>query len=233
MNIEQRVRTSLTEDGRRIEVPPVPPLSELVRSQGRSRLLLGGLAAAAVLLVGLVVVVMGDWARPGGLEIGPADEPDRATFGPIVSYDGGDVFASGVTDRGVDWTGAANVTERLPCVGIQVSAPGVVEEAAGCHDVRSAVAVRLAAVVRPADHGVVGVAGWVSDDVARLVWVLPDGTVELDLHTKPGLPARLFAGGAHVAPETTMIEAYDAAGDRLATIGVAGSSEPDPAAGPT
>lgn len=232
MNVEQRVRAALLEDGRRVQVPPAPPVSDLLRSRGPSRLVVGVAAAAAL----VIVFLLADWAGPSGLEIGPADDAAGVSSDTLVSYDGGDVFASGVTDGGMDWTGAANVSDRLPCIGIRIRGSGVAAAVAGCSPVRPAIAVRLAAATPTADRGVVGVAGWVSDEVARLVWLVPEGTIEFELHTKPGLPARLFSGAAHVGAEATMIEAYDAEGDRLATVGVAGSSKDegaDPTAGPT
>lgn len=233
MSVEQRVRAALLEDARHLEVPPAPPVSDLLHSPGRSRSVVGVAVAAAALLV---IFAVADWAGPSRLEIGPADEADGERSDTLVSYDGRDVFASGVTDGGVDWTGAADVSDHLPCIGIQIRGPGVAEAVAGCSPVRPGTAVRLAAATPTADRGVVAVAGWVSDEVARLVWSVPEGAIELDLHTKQGLPVRLFAGAAHVDAEPTMIEAFDTEGDRLAIVNVAGSSNaegPDPTAGPT
>lgn len=105
------------------------------------------------------------------------------------------------------------------CVGVAIEGPSLRESAVSCEPATGSV-IRLTPVARP-DHGHLAIAGWVSDEVARVVWELPDRDVELELHERADLPVRVFADGREHPEEITFIFAYDADGQRLGGTGIA------------
>lgn len=220
MNIEERVRQALVADGRSVQVPPRPTTSELHdRSERRLRRWpVAAVAAATVVAVAIAIGVIRpirvqvDWLVPG-------EGSETVSFEPS----GPDVFATG-TVGAASWVAAARVRDDLVCVGMLVEHPSSSDSSVGCGQ-RRPVPITIGA--SQARHGVVAVAGTVSDEVARLVWELPDGPIELAIERHPEIDLRLFADAAPVDAPITMLRAYDQAGNPLAAAGI--NSLPDTA----
>jgi hypothetical protein len=226
MNVEERVRHALQQDGERIEVPPPPSRAALERPRRRSprRLVLAAGAAAAVLL--LIALLVPRLIPSRMVEIAPVDDPPDLFHEPGVQWPdffdptGEHVFADGVFGD-LRWVAAAN-EGHLRCVGVQIQGEQRAEAVSGCGPGSPSPVVATHTGV--GEDGVMAVAGWVSDDVARLVWELPEADVELELTTHGDLPVRLFGGAGKPGDEVTILRAYDSTGRSLGGTGIRGAS---------
>jgi hypothetical protein len=219
MRIEERVRDALHADAARLQVPEPPPIAVLEVRRRLSPWRLGLVAAAAV---ALVVALVTFTALPGvRVEFFDGDPDDALPLDEEpggLDFDGEEVFASGRLTDEVRWVAAARMGELL-CVGAALEGPGLRERTSSCEPATTTV-LRVSPVAR-ADEGHLAISGWVSDEVARVVWELPAGPVELELHERADLPVRVFAAGGEHPDEITFVSAYDADGQRLGTTGIA------------
>lgn len=234
MTVEERVRAALRADADRMEVPRAPEVEDLPDARRLSPWRVGLVAAALVLAAVLLVDVPGlptAGIDPIGL-IDPVAPPSAATpptsetppFDPgenlsYLNFDGPDVFASGTMD-GYSWSGAARLRRDF-CIGASIRGSGARHSGSSCgsldnHRSRGPITV----VSADGGEGGLAVAGWVTDEVSRVVWELPDGPVELELIDHPDAPGRVFAGAGRVGGEVTLVWAYDAEGTRLGAAGV-------------
>lgn len=213
-----------------------PARNELARTFGQGE---EGRDAVRELLE--VVRARPDCFRPEEVELFERQAEESATEPPLdaptavartedsltVSFedDVGDVFATGETERGVRWVAAARRGEP-PCVGVRIEARRGKDSAVSCSP-RTPTPIQA---VRTANEvmSVVAVAGWVSDDVSRIVWELPDGPQAVTIHALDRLPSRVFAAAGPLPGTVTMLVAYDSTGQPLGGLGIAGApSDPE------
>lgn len=223
MKVEERVRRALLDDASKLEVPRRPSLADLDRARRRSRWVWVAAAVAVASVVVGVAVAVGVMPQ-GTVTIGPGDgqtSPDIPSHD--LQYDDDEVFAQG-TSNGVPWEAAAIGGEH-PCVGVRVESDRRFLGSSRCGPLDSSPVMAINQT--DPDAGVVAIAGWVSDEVARLVWELPDGTLELQLERHDGLPARVFGAAATPGEEGSALWAYDDTGRRIGGTGVTGAREPN------
>lgn len=221
MNVEERVRRALHEDASKLEVPPRPSLTDLERPKGRNRWVWA--AAAAVVAASVVVAVVAVGLMPENtVTIGPGGSPTSPGVpdGALLFAEG-EVFAEGTRDE-VGWIAVATGGEH-PCVGVQVDLGDKRLASSACGPLRTS-PIRATHQTDP-DAGVVAIAGWVSDEVARVVWELPDETRDLRLERHDGLPGRVFGAAASPGEDVSVLWAYDDTGRQLGGTGVPGAHE--------
>lgn len=228
MNVEDRVRRALHADADRLEVPPRPSLEVLERRRRVAPRWAGPAAAAAALAV-LVVAVMMLLPSPTVEVLDPPDDVPRGLDdGQTVSFDpdSEDVFATGETEGGLRWVAAARIG-ALPCIGVSIEANGGKYSAVSCSP-RTPVPIQAVRTTINEATAAIGVAGWVSDEVDRVVWELPGGPQEITIRRHGDLPARVFGAAAPLPDSVTMLVAYDSAGRRLGAIGVGDAESFEP-----
>jgi hypothetical protein len=227
MTIEERVREALRADAQRLELPPTPPLERL--RAGRSRPLAGRLVVAGASLAGVVALLAvvlwlpSELPSPDVDSIAASVPPDpSAPHGLSFDPDGGEVFAEGEAARDVVWRAAASHEGQLEhvdfgrlCVGIALEQGSLdVGQRGSCE----AEPDGLVIAHHEGQGEVVAAVGAVPDEVLRVVWELPDGERELELHEQPGVPQRLFAAAASgIAGQPSRVVGYDADGHELFT----------------
>lgn len=171
-------------------------------------------AACAVVGTALAASVAGVAALApddAGVLLAPGAEALPVPFDPAEA----EAFANGETDGGVRWAAAARDGDP-PCIGLVVRVREGMRSSAGCEPV-TGVPVQATAY-GAGQFGIrsLGVTGWVSEEVSRVVWERPDGRVELDIHERPGLPARVVAAFDDDPPAgPTALVALDRAGSRI------------------
>lgn len=222
MTVEDRVRRALHADAARLEVPTRPSLAELEqRTQRRPWrwVVAAGAAAAALALVALVAVMVGLLPRPE-VEIGPADDPEAMpAHDLLVDPETDEIVAEGTVAE-VRWLVAARAGE-LMCLGVRIDSEELSDGRTSCS--RAAASRGEVAHIGATEQGVVAIAGWVGEDVARAVWELPDGDMELELEQRPGLAIRVFGAAGQPGDEITIVRFYDHDGRSLGGVGVAGA----------
>lgn len=224
MNVEERVRRALHEDASKLEVPPRPSLANLERSNRRSRWAWAAAAAVVVAASVAVAVVATGLVPENTVTIGPGDEPTSLGTPPdALRFDDDEVFAEGTRD-GVRWIAAATGGEH-PCVGVQVDLGDKRLASSECGPLHTA-PIRATHQTDP-EAGVLAIAGWVSEEVARVVWELPDETRDLPLEQREGLPGRVFGAAASPGEDVSVLWAYDDTGHQLGGTGVPGAHEPN------
>lgn len=223
MNVEERVRRALREDASKLEVPPRPSLADLERPKGRRWVWV--VAAAVTLAASVVVAMVAVGPMPENtVTIGPGDTLTSPGVPPgALRFDEGEVFAEGTRD-GVGWIAVAAGGEH-PCVGVQVDLGDKRLASSACGPLRTS-PIRATHQTDP-EAGVVAIAGWVSDEVARVVWELPDETRDLRLERRDDLPGRVFGAAASPGEDVSVLWAYDDTGRQLGGTGVPGARESD------
>lgn len=216
MNVEERLRLALIEDAAALEVPPLPALSELERRSRRTSWRWALIAVTA----GIVAVALIAGVTVRSIVVDDVQPASPVSFDPGA----GDVFANGEVGEGVRWTAAAGRADGLPCVGVLLEGPKARESTISCTRL-SPTAVHLTHTSN-SQGDAIAVAGWVSDEVSRLVWQHPDGPVEIDLQTHGDMPRRVFAAAAPATEDVTIVEAYNDAGEPLGGAGVRGTNTP-------
>lgn len=172
-----------------------------------------------------------DCFRPEEIELFEATLEEQTTEPPTdaatttgdpdsLSFDGGDVFATGQTEGGIEWAAAARPGEP-PCVGVRIEASGGRQGTESCSP-RTTAPIHA---VRTTNGFMMVVAGWVSDEVSRIVWELPDGPQEATIYMLDHLPERVFVARGPLPDSLTMLLAYDSTGRGLGGIGIGGASE--------